>query len=44
MMLGMAILLAVPIETYGHIPGEKKESKLAGIVRTLTDILQVYPP
>lgn len=44
MMLGIAILLAVPIGLLtGIFLPEKKESKLAGIVRTLTDILQGVP-
>lgn len=43
-MLGIAIILAVPIGLLtGIFLAEKKDSKLAGVVRTLTDILQGVP-
>lgn len=43
-MLGIAMILSIPIGLFGGIYlAEKKDAKIANVVRTLTDILQGIP-
>lgn len=43
-MLGIAMIISIPIGIFGGIYlAEKKDAKIANIVRTLTDILQGIP-